>query len=89
MNQLLQNGCFSCATRPWLRHQKDVAMALEQAVLSAAHASEAQGGWFTARCAKPSLKLTAEAPENRPKLKRKGSFPNHLFSGANSQFPGV
>ena len=30
----------------------------------------------------PSLKLTAKAPENRPKPKRKGSSSNHQFSGA-------
>ena len=30
----------------------------------------------------PSLKLTAKAPENRPSPKRKGSSPNHHFSGA-------
>ena len=29
-----------------------------------------------------SLKLTAKAPENRPKPKRKGLYSNHPFSGA-------
>ena len=31
----------------------------------------------------PSLKLTAKAPENRPGPKRKQSYSNHPFSGAN------
>ena len=65
---------------------KDVTMALEQAVLSAAHASEAQGGLIHCemRKALPETK-SRFAPENRPKRpKRKGSFPNHLFSVANS-----
>ena len=30
----------------------------------------------------PFLKLTANAPENRPKPTRKGSYSNHPFSGA-------
>ena len=35
-----------------------------------------------------SLKLTAKAPENRPKPNRKGSSSNHPFSGANCSFQG-
>ena len=33
-----------------------------------------------------SLKLTANAPENRSKPKRKGLFSNHPFSGAYVSF---
>ena len=36
----------------------------------------------------PSLKLTANAPENRPKPKRKGSSSNYHFSGENSLLEG-
>ena len=36
-----------------------------------------------------SPKLTATAPENRPKPNRKGSYSNYLFSGANCSFTRV
>ena len=36
----------------------------------------------------PNLKLTANAPENRPGPKRKRSYSNHPFPGASCWFQG-